>query len=284
MNSLDTTNPAGRRQVFAGVLLTTLLLAGCSVEQPKTRCQTAKGAFSLKYTKVDGSGPCAELKGETAGVNSYWRVEGNDRSVTRGPVAIRNDEVGALLEQYGQSAESKLVAAVGGFATDDPGPDGFCDVTMASPAQLKLDPVPGTPAMGDAGATDPLPGVALTLEWSNVRFYVTAAQPGTMFTGRLKYSKAVDGQACTATYDVVGLWPAVHCEGEEMGPNGMPRGSGKPDQELCHPCADPSKGRASGSGISPTLDITCDAETLACIPKSAPPSLLPAPISCGQAQ
>jgi hypothetical protein len=275
MNSLDRTNPAGRRQAFAGALLTTLLLAGCSVEQPKTRCQTAKGAFALKYTKVEGTGPCADLKGETAGINSYWREEGGSFSVTRGPVAIRNDEVGALLEEYGQQAESRLVAAVGGFATAEPGPDNFCDVTMASPAKLTLAPVPGTPAMGDAGAKDPLPGVDLTLEWSNVRFYVTAAQPGTMFTGRLKYSKAVDGQACTATYDVVGLWPAIHCEGATKG---------QPDQDLCHPCADPAKGRETGSGISPTLDITCDAETLSCIPRSAPPSLLSAPISCGTIQ
>jgi hypothetical protein len=271
----------GIRTIQLGTaLLATLLVNSCSVEQPKTRCVTAKGSFSMKYTKVEGSGACADLKGETAGVNSYWRVDGDTRSVTRGPVAIRNDEIGALLEKYGQDADSKSVAALGGFATDDPGPDGFCDVTMTSPAALKLPAVPSMPA-GDAGMTDPLPAVDLTLEWSNVRFYVTAAQPGTMFTGQLKYSKSVDGQACTATYDVVGLWPAVHCEGEMPGPDGKPQPSGKPSEDLCHPCADPASGRAFGSGISPTLDVACDAETLSCLPKAAVPSLRSEAISCG---
>ena len=271
----------GMRTIQLGTaLLATLFGTSCSVEQPKTRCVTAKGSFSMKYTKVEGTGACADLKGETAGVNSYWRVDGDTRSVTRGPVAIRTDEIGALLEKYGQDADSRAVAALGGFITDDPGPDGFCDVTMTSPAALKLPAVPSMPA-GDAGMTDPLPAVDLTLEWSNVRFYVTAAQPGTMFTAQLKYSKSVDGQACTATYDVVGLWPAVHCEGEMPGPDGKPAPSGQPSEDLCHPCADPSVGRAFGSGISPTLDVACDAETLSCLPKAAVPSLRSEAISCG---
>jgi hypothetical protein len=261
-------------------LLATLLAGACTVEQPKTRCVAAKGHFSMRYTKVEGTGPCADLKGETAGVNSYWRVEGGTRSVTRGPVAIRTDEIGALLEKYGQDADSKEVAALGGFATDEPGPDNFCDVTMASPATVKLAAVPSMPA-GDAGMTDPLPAVDLSMEWSNVRFYVTAAQPGTMFTGRLKYAKTVEGQSCTATYDVVGLGPAMGCEGEEPGPDGKPKPSGKPSEDLCHPCADPAKGRAFGSGISPTLDVACDAETLSCLPKAAVPSLRSEPIACG---
>ncbi len=264
----------------AAALLATLLAAGCSSDQPPTRCQSAKGAFSLRYTLVEGTGTCASLKGDTAGLNTYWRIEGDVRSVTRGPLAIRTDEMGALIEQYGVTAESRAVAALGGFVTDDPGPDGFCDVSMTSPASLKLEPVPAMPA-GDAGLTDPLPGMELTLDWSKVRFYVTAAQPGTMFTAQLKYAKTVDGQACSATYDVVGLWPSIHCEGEMMGQDGKPVGSGKPDDSLCHPCADPSVGRATGSGISPTLDVSCDAETLSCLPRSPVPSLLPQSLVCG---
>lgn len=268
------------RTTQLGTALVTMLLAtACSVEQPKTRCVSAKGPFSLKYTMIEGTGACAELKGETAGVNSYWRVDGDVLSVTRGPVAIRTDEIGNLLEKYGQDAESRTVAALGGFATDDPGPDNFCDVTMSSAAVVKLEAVPSMPA-GDAGVTDPLPAVDLTQEWSNVRFYVTAAQPGTMFTGRLKYSKTVGAEACTATYDVVGLWPAVGCEGEEPGQDGKPQPSGKPAPDLCDPCADPAKGRSLGSGISPTLDISCDAETLTCVPKTAVPSLRSESIKC----
>lgn len=260
-------------------LVTVLLVTACSVEQPKTRCASAKGPFSLKYTMIEGTGACAALKGGTAGVNSYWRVEGDVRSVTRGPVAIRTDEIGTLLEKYGQDSDSRTVAALGGFATDDPGPDGFCDVTMSSSAVVKLEAVPSMPA-GDAGVTDPLPAVELTQEWSNVRFYVTAAQPGTMFTGRLKYSKTVGAEACTATYDVVGLWPAVGCEGEEPGQDGKLQPSGKPSEDLCAPCADPAKGRPLGSGISPTLDISCDAETLTCLPRTAVPSLRSEPVQC----
>jgi hypothetical protein len=286
MKSLERTIRA--KSVLAGALVTAAatafaagLMPGCTVEQPKTRCTTAKGAFALKYTKVDGTGACAELKGETAGVNSYWRPDGERFSVTKGPVAIKLDEVGALLGEYGQDAESKSVVALGAFKTEDPDADGFCEVEMAQPASVKLASVPPMPT-GDAGAmTAAKPAVDLNLEWSNVRFYVTAAQPGTMFTGRLKYSKTVEGQApCTATYDVVGLWPAIHCEGESPGPDGKPAPNGQAVDDLCHPCADPAKGRAFGSGISPGVDISCDTATLTCIPKSTIPSLRPAPLKC----
>ena len=287
MKSLDRTIRA--KSVLAGALVTAaatfaagLLGPGCTVEQPKTRCTTAKGAFALKYTKVDGTGACAEIKGETAGVNSYWRPEGGSYSVTKGPVAIKLDEVGVLLDEYGQDAESKSVVALGAFKTEDPDENGFCEVEMAQPANLKLAEVPPMPT-GDAGAmTEAKPALDLTVEWSNVKFYVTAAQPGTLFTGRLKYSKIVQGQTpSAATYDIVGLWPAVHCEGESPGADGKPKPNGQPVDDLCHPCADPLKGRPLGSGISPGVDITCDSETLSCVPKSALPSLRPEPIKCG---
>jgi hypothetical protein len=288
MKSLDRTIRG--KSVLAGAVLTAAVTAfvagfvgpGCSVEQPKTRCTTAKGAFTLKYTKVEGTGACGEIKGETAGVNSYWRPEGDRFSVTKGPVAIKINEVGSLLTEYGQSADSKSVVALGAFKTEDPDENGFCEVEMAQPANLKLAAVPPMPKPGDAGGmTDPLPAVDLTVKWSNVKFYVTAAQPGTMFTGRIEYAKTVEGQPpCSAIYDVVGLWPEVHCEGESPGQDGKPAPNGKPEPILCHPCADPAMGRALGSGISPMVDTVCDAETLTCVPKAAPPSLLATPYKC----
>ncbi len=278
MKSLDRITRGYR--ALAGALLALSVGVGCNAEQPKTRCTTAKGAFALKFTKVSGTGACSELKGGTAGVNSYWRASGDTFSVTKGPVAIKAEEIGALLEEYGQDAESKDVVALGAFKTDDPGADGFCEVEMAQPANLKLAAVPAMDK-GDAGMTDPLPALDLSLKWSDVKFYVTAAQPGTMFTGRLEYSKTVDGAPCSATYDVVGLWPAIGCEGSMMGADGKPTGSGKPDQTLCDPCSDPANGRPTGSGISPAVDITCDAETLSCVPRSALPSQRPEPLKCG---
>jgi hypothetical protein len=278
MKSLDRITRGYR--ALAGALLAASTVFGCTTEQPKTRCTTAHGPFALKFTKVSGTGACGELKGGTAGVNSYWRPNGSSYSVTKGPVAIKSEEIGALLEEYGQDADSKDVVALGAFKTDDPGADNFCEVEMAQPANLKLAAVPAMDK-GDAGMTDPKPAVDISLKWSDVKFYVTAAQPGTMFTGRLEYAKTVGTEApCSATYDVVGLWPAVGCEGTIMGQDGKPTGSGKPDDVLCDPCSDPMNGRPTGSGISPTVDISCDATTLTCMPKSAVPSLLSTAKKC----
>jgi hypothetical protein len=261
-----------------------MTVMACSTEQPKTRCTTAHLPFALKYTKVEGTAaPCSELTGEIAGIQSYWRadsVEGEMPTVTRGGVAIRTNEVGALLAKYEQTVDTRTAAALGAFATDEPDAQGFCEVSMTKPSTLMLAAVPPKPAPGDAGGmTDPLPAVELTLEWSNVRFYVTAAQPGTMFSGRLKYTKNTGGQTCSATYDVAGLAPYVECEGLET-VGGMERGTGKPNDDACHPCADSAKGRVSGSGISPGVDIACDADTLTCIPRSVVPSLRPEPLQC----
>jgi hypothetical protein len=261
-------------------LLTAVLWVGCAVEQPKTRCQAAPGSFALKYTKVAGDGACGDIKGDLAGVHSYWRTgEDGTPTVTRGPVAIKTDEVGSLLRKYEQMAESTMVAAVGAFKTESPGADGFCEVENMSPATLKLAAVPSKPN-GDAGMTDPLPAVELTLTWSDVKFYVTAAQPGTLFSGRLEYSKTVDGQACSATFDVTGMYPAVSCEGSDL-VNGTAMPNGKPDENACNPCPEPEKGRLTGSGVHPLLDVTCDTGTLACVPRSSLPSLRPSLLVCG---
>jgi hypothetical protein len=282
------TNRVGALPAVVPVCLPTFLAAllmgtftSCEVEQPPTRCQSAHGAYAVRLTMVEGSGPCADLKGEEVGVNTYWRLEGDVASVTKGPVALRTSEVGTLLETYKASAESGTVAAKGVFVTEEPSPDGFCDVAMSGPATLKLAAVPSMPD-GDAGVTDPLPAVELTQEWSNVRFYVRAAQPGTLFTGQLKYSKTIDGQACTATYNAVGIYPAVTCEGSMPAPNGGdPVPSGQPDESACDPCSNPAEGRPLGSGISPGIDVFCDPEVLACVPRNPLPSLLSEPKACG---
>jgi hypothetical protein len=281
MKSLDGKYPAGIA-LAAGVwsCLVALAMPSCATEQPTSRCQAAPGPFSMKYTLVSGTGDCAEIKGDIAGVHSYWRTgEDGVPTVTRGPVAIKTDEVGTLLKKYGRPGDSAMATAVGTFKTEKPDANGFCEVENMSPTTLKLAAVPSMPA-GDAGMTDPLPPVELTLKWSDVKFYVTAAQPGTMFSGRLEYARTVTDQACTATFDVIGMYPAISCEGSAM-VNGQSQPSGKPDDTLCDPCPDPTNGRLTGSGVHPAIDVSCDAETLSCIPRAAVPSLRPQQLICG---
>jgi hypothetical protein len=244
------------------------LSSGC--DQPKIQCTAGHGEFALKYKPV--SGTCPTPPGNVAGVQAYVKgVPGARPTFGKPPVAIKPAELGELAATYGQPVDILKVSAVGEFSDEEPGPDGFCRVGPLTPAAVTFAPVP---AMTDAmGMMKPaLPAVDVKYEWSDVKYYVTAANPGTQFTGRLKYTL----NGCVAEYDVVALAPAVPCE--KLGPDD--KGTGMPDETLCSPCADVAAGRATGSGIGPNIETVCDPELLLCVPKNAPPSLRSSVIQC----
>jgi hypothetical protein len=216
------------------------------------------------------------------GVESYDRG-GPDQAPNfkNQPVALRPQEVGELLGQYNVSTiPTKMQSATGAFADVRPGEDGFCHAGDLTPITLDL---PAVPAMTDPmtmETTPALPAMKTEYTFKNVTFYVSPRLIGTQFTADLTYTK--DG--CTAVYKVQGLFPPVGCEKtktiltckleeEEVG-------TGEPNDEACNPCADPAHGRATGSGISPDLDVACDKDTLFCMPKAAPPALRGAAIVC----
>jgi hypothetical protein len=125
-----------------------------------------------------------------------------------------------------------------------------------------------------------LPAMTVKYEWANVAFYVSPSLIGTQFKADLTFTK----DACTATYKVVGLYPGVPCEKtvSVMTCDGetTEEGTGMPNDEACSPCADPAKGRATGSGISPDVEVACDPDVLLCLPKADLPSLRPTSLEC----
>jgi len=269
------------------------LLLGAGCKAPKILCTTAHTGggtpFAVRYTLVSGTGECANLKGGLVGVDSYVRGGPEQApSFSKPPVAIRAEEVGDLVHTYtepppdppdgGVPADAgpvytppatKMLSSVGEFIDERPGDDGFCKVGPLTAVALDL------PNMGEDK-----PALKIGYEWSNVAFYVSPRLIGTQFTGDLKYTR----NGCTATYKAVGLYPGVHCEKMAMCEGQEdPVATGMPDQLACSPCADPAAGRPTGSGISPDIETVCENAGSAgflCLPKAAPPSLSPTPVSC----
>ncbi len=190
------------------------------------------------------------------------------------PVALKTEEMGVLVAEYGQSVDPNKVFSLGAFQATNPGPDGFCPVVNLTPAEVSLNAVPARPDPEDPTMMLPaLPAVTLKNEWTDVRFYVDPALPGTQFAGTFIYTK----NNCTATYRAQGLYPAATC-GKANPVDGGPRMI--PNPEACSPCADPSKGRRFGSGISPDVEVVCDEDSLTCLPVKEPPSLRATSIVC----
>lgn len=240
-----------------------------SCDQPKITCTAGHGEFALKYTKVSGS--CMAGPGNVVGVQAYVKgMPGGRPQFLQPPMAMKPAELGDLLDQYAQPADLAKISSVGEFVDKEPGPDGFCKVGALTPAAVSLAPVPArTNAMGMM--TPALPAMEVKYEWTDVKYYVTAANPGTQFSGRLKYTL----NGCASEYDVVAMAPAVGCE--LTGADG--KGTGMPDDTLCSPCPDLSKMRGTGSGIAPNIETVCDPDILFCVPKGPLPSLRPA-IDC----
>ena len=251
----------------------TAMASGCK-QEPIT-CNTAHGPFAVRYTLLTGTGDCAMLKSGIVGVQPYVRPGPNNQPrYANVPVALKTEEIGALVAEYGQPVAENKLYALGDFQATNPGPDGFCPVVNLSVAEVTLPAVPARPDPEDPTMMLPaLPAVTVRNEWTNVRFYVDPAFPGTQFSGDLKYTK----DACTATYKVQGLYPAATC-GKANPVDGGPTMIANP--EMCSPCADPSKGRRFGSGISPDIEVVCDETSFNCLPAKEPPSRRGTSIVC----
>lgn len=237
--------------------------AGC--EQPGVDCTTGHGGFAAKYTLVEGSkqglGSCDAMKGEIVGLEKFNPSQAdnpNKQDLTRASLAMRPERLGALADEAGQAGvmvDPKAPTSRGDFVSVSPDDNNVCSVPSLTPASVQI----------PAGSAVPAADVEYT--WSNVRIYVTEAYPGTQMAADLTLR---DGD-CTASYKVVGLWPAVSCE--VTGMNGEGAGVGDPD--LCDPVANPAMGRPTGSGINPDFkdNLMCDPDTFLCVLKAAPEGL-----------
>jgi hypothetical protein len=110
--------------------------------------------------------------------------------------------------------------------------------------------------------------VDVTLEWSNVRVYVTAAVFGTQLEAQLIDTRRTpEGGTCSISYRALGLAPAVSCAlFDDLGaPLTNPDGSPQLDPALCSADADPAARRSVGSGLSPSARFECNPTTGFCM-------------------
>jgi hypothetical protein len=248
-----------------------LLLATCQTEQPPMLCAASIGAFAMKYTLLEGSGTCAELRTGRVGVESYLPATGSDHPGFERPiVALRAEEMGLLLRQYDAASriDAKQVTSTARFADVNPSDQGFCRVGAMNAASMTLASIAASPD----GMKPALPAVDVRYEWTDLRFYVTPSSIGAQLSGELIYRK--DG--CTARYRAEGIYPAVSCQARSPAGMLLP---GK-DEDRCSPCADDSKGRSAGSGIHPDVETFCEDASLLCLVKNEFPSLRPEPFIC----
>lgn len=276
-----------KRILGSTLALTVLLAVGSSAcDQPKINCTTGHGGFAMKYTlkagSMTGTGMCDARKGEIVGLEKYNPQKLDDlthQDLNKAILAIRTSKLGQLAADGANAVDPKGLSApvvdsdhdvnsVGDFAAAYPDDNGVCVVPTLSPAEQSV-PAFNTPPPASK-PMDPQvmhPATDIKYEWKNVRVYATPDLPGTQMVGEVTYTE----NGCSATYSVLGLYPAVSCEAKDA----MGNGTGMPDPTLCDPVANPDAGRATGSGINPDLKarVGCDPDLLLCI-LTAPPSQL----------
>jgi hypothetical protein len=196
-----------------------LVLAGGCAQPPVACVVSTFTAYAATYQLVQSEGDpsCAELAGDSLGMAAYNPSQPDSAlpDLSRVSMAIRSDHVGARVaraaaEGIVDEAEGHAPHAVGPFASSVP-VDGICTPTLAPVAQA-------LPALGsDLGdPEDPDDDVRaqaamdVTEQWSDVQVYVTAKALGTQMKGRYVFTDAALG--CSATYDVLAVFPAVPCD------------------------------------------------------------------------
>jgi hypothetical protein len=237
--------------------LSLFALFALSCDQPPADCTTGHGGFAATYTFVSkqGMGACDKLDGEVIGLEKYNPSQTSDpkkQDLTRAKLRIRSTKLTEQVttaEADGSIVEVEALDSLGDFESATPNEDNVCLVPSMTPASISVALGPG------------LPAAARTYTWSNVKIYVTTAYPGTQMTADLVYSEG----DCSATYRVVGLWPAVDCD----------NGKGMPAPELCDPQADPANERPTGSGINPDFEprVECHPKLRLCVLREVPEGL-----------
>lgn len=249
--------------VLVGGAVFGLMLQGCP-DQPEMECQVSRGPFMAKYTLLEGTGPCAEMKGEIVGMEQYFANDGEgkqDRS--RSMVSIGTTTIGnaAALRGASSTDEQKLYA-IGPLNTNKP-TGKFCTVPTMAPAELELPELPPTPP-DDPGA----PAEYFKYEWSNVRILMKPSAIGEAFAAELTFTSGTTPQdACTARYHVdAQFYSKIFSGGSCAGPADPVTGEpGPPDDFQCSSNPDPAHGVTSGSGINPDFPVHCDPDLLMCV-------------------
>jgi hypothetical protein len=251
------------------------LAASCS-DQPRIKCTAGHGHFALVYTRTSGDANCGPNNGLGDGMGveayNYPLPEGNNLDPRRGRVGFQPDEVTEEMGHRPAASQDPVNKpySIGDWAGAEADSNEFCNVPVVTPIEQNLGPADAIPP-DDAGmgGSPAYPAIRLSYQWSNVRFYATALAPGNQMVADLSYSKTIRGtdggadSTCTAQFKVVGLWPQVSCDSDDhMGI----------DESKCSTEPDNSKGRPTGSGISPDLATRCHPELKMCVLAKEVPS------------
>ncbi|HYO56145.1 hypothetical protein [Archangium sp.] len=214
-------------------------LGACGLEQPAPQCTVGRGDHAVRYTLKTGTGTCAQKKAEIIGAQAF-RVPGSGVP----PTLVLKPAPLAALEGKDPDASHSVMAS-GDFTTEYPGQDGVCAVPSMSEARQVVIPEPGTT-------------LDLRYQWSNLRIQGQSAIPGTQWTAELTYSEG----DCTATYEAVGVFPAIKCERKDAD------GKTVRDPSVC-------KQPRPSLSLDPAFPIICEETTNLCVLDGQPPVLMP---------
>jgi hypothetical protein len=221
------------------------LLSACDTKEPLPQCTIGRGEHAVRYTLVEGSGPCSKKTAEKFGAQIF-RTPGSrippSLDFKPAPLAVGKD-----------TANSPI--ASGDFTAEYPSDEELCLVPSMSEARQRI-------TQTDGSTMD------LRYQFSNVRVQGSSAIPGTQWIADLTYTE----NDCTATYAVVGMFPALKCEKKVTitGPDGKPVEVTQRDPAIC-------RQPQPGLSIDPAFPTTCDETTNLCVLKGEPPSLIQQP-------
>jgi len=251
------------------------LAASCS-DQPRIKCTAGHGAFAAVFTS---STPCMP-PGEPMGVEAYnYPLPDNTNlDPNRGSLGIAPLDLHHQIDIHPGSAADSNTAhnkwSLGDWLTPEPAADNFCTVKEPYDTEQVLGYIPEVPPGPDGGGgEEAVPTFSAKYHWTSVRFYNTPNFPGNQMVADLDltFTQGLEdggaGTPCTGSVHVVGLWPMVGCEADDPAdPDGI-------DETKCSPEPDNSKGRPTGSGISPDLKTRCDPVLKLCVLPGEPQTL-----------
>jgi hypothetical protein len=209
---------------FALAVLGTVALS-TSCTQPVPNCASAYGSFAAEYSLIGGDpdSPCGQLPGDVLGLRTYYQEGGANGTpdYRKAKVAIRPESLGMMIA-YAEMREAVEgddtfydANAIGSFTSGFPNDETFCMIDEFEPAQVSLPEIaelPDDPNTPDVDESQPAqPALDVQYRWRDARFVVSADAQGTQFEAELE----VQQDGCTATYHVVGLYPAVGCESDD---------------------------------------------------------------------
>jgi hypothetical protein len=250
-------------------------LVNCA-DEPKPYCLVSPAGFAARLVvkkmeesaagACDTFGPAGFNVDPHVGLAPFYAQDSKGNSdYLNGSLAVQTAEVGVYLGRatdigLSNTASDASVYSLGPFASGRPDDNDFCSVPKLSRTHVVLADVP---AVSDDPSTDDdesLPEQIpqdITLEWSNIKVYVTPANYGTQFEADLVDTRVnPQGETCTYTYHVLGLSPAVPCSVHDFD-------DGTPADD-CSPFADEAHDIPVGSGIAPNASYQCDADTAYC--------------------